>query len=121
MDVTFKFDYTLNLHNKRSYINAIDKDGVEEEVAFRRSLAEINKNDIKSITKMSDGTATLNMKNNIHIFETVESYDEIIDTIQKANVAIEIFKQDKVYIFDDFKVDDDELNVVNNWKNINNK
>jgi hypothetical protein len=34
MTVKFKFDYVLNLHNKHSYITAIEKDGIKEEIAF---------------------------------------------------------------------------------------
>jgi bifunctional DNA-binding transcriptional regulator/antitoxin component of YhaV-PrlF toxin-antitoxin module len=118
MTVKFKFDYVLNLHNRNSYINYIEKDGVEEEIAFKRSLFQLNKGDIKSITKTSDGSAIIMMKNKEGLLTTVEDYDEIIDTIQKANLALDIMRQEKVYIFDNFEVDDDELNVCESWSAI---
>lgn len=118
MTVKFKFDYVLNLHNRNSYINYIEKDGVEEEIAFKRSLFQLNKGDIKSITKTSDGSAIIMMKNKEGLLTTVEDYDEVIDTIQKANLALDIMRQEKVYIFDDFVVDDDELNVCESWSAI---
>jgi effector-binding domain-containing protein len=118
MEVKFKFDYVLNLHNKNTYITAIERDGVEEEVAFKRSLVQINKGEIKSITKMSDGTATILFKNNNPSLSTVEDYNEVIDTLQNANIAVDIMNREKVYIFDEFVVDSDELNVVNNWKSL---
>lgn len=120
MTVNFKLDYVLNLHNKHSYINAINR-GEDDEIAYNRSLIQINRVDIKSITKMSDGTATIIMKNNKQTLETVENYTEILDIIQNANLALDIMKQNKVYIFDNFVVDDDELNVVHNWKPLANK
>jgi hypothetical protein len=104
----------LNLHNKHSYITAIEKDGIKEEIAFNNSLVQVNKIDIKSINKMSDGTATIIMKKSVPPFETIEGYDEILDTIQKANIAVDIMRRDKVYIFDDFDVDSDELDVIQN-------
>ena len=55
---------------------------------------------------------TLDMK----IF--VEKYDEIQDVISKANKALGIMQQEKVYLFDDFEVDSDELNVVEGWTEI---
>lgn len=118
MTVKFKFDYVLNLHNKNSYINYIEKDGLEEEIAFKRSLFQLNKGDIKSVTKSSDGSAIIMMKNKEGLLTTVEDYDEVIDTIQKANLALDIMRQEKVYIFDDFVVDDDELNVCESWSAI---
>ena len=54
MTVKFKFDYVLDLHNRQSYITAIERDGVEEEMAYKRSLVQINKGDIKSITKTKE-------------------------------------------------------------------
>jgi len=118
MTVKFKFDYVLNLHNKNSYINYIERDGLKEEIAFKRSLFQLNKGDIKSITKSSDGSAIIMMKNKEGLLTTIEDYDEVIDTIQKANLALDIMHQEKVYIFDDFEVDDDELNVCESWSAI---
>ena len=45
----------------------------------------------------------------------IYDYDEIIDTIQNANLALDIMHQEKVFIFDNFVVDTDELNICNNW------
>lgn len=115
MTVKFKFDYVLVLHNRQSYINAIEKDGIDENTAFDRSLVQINKIDIKSINKNENGSATIIRKSINPPLTTVEDYDEILDTIQKANLAQDIMHQEKVYIFDDFVVDSDELNVCNNW------
>ena len=115
MTVKFKFDYVLDLHNRQSYITAIERDGVEEEMAYKRSLVQINKGDIKSITKNKDGSATIIRKSINPPLNTIEDYDEILDTIQNANLALDIMYQEKVYIFDDFVVDTDELNVCNNW------
>lgn len=118
MNVKFKFDYVLNLHNKHIYITAIDRDGVNEGVALNRSLVQVNRFDIKSITKMSDGTATIILKKSGATLETIDDYNDVIDTIQKANVALKIMQQEKVYIFDSFDVDSDELNVVNDWETL---
>ena len=115
MTVKFKFDYVLDLHNRQSYITAIERDGVEEEMAYKRSLVQINKGDIKSITKNKDGSSTIIRKSINPPLTTIEDYDEILDTIQNANLALDIMYQEKVYIFDDFVVDTDELNVCNNW------
>lgn len=115
MTVKFKFDYVLDLHNRQSYITAIERDGVEEEVAYKRSLVQINKGDIKSITKNKNGSSTIIRKSINPPLTTIEDYDEILDTIQNANLALDIMYQEKVYIFDDFVVDTDELNVCNNW------
>ena len=115
MTVKFKFDYVLDLHNRQSYITAIERDGVEEEIAYKRSLVQINKGDIKSITKNKDGSSTIIRKSINPPLTTIEDYDEILDTIQNANLALDIMYQEKVYIFDDFVVDTDELNVCNNW------
>lgn len=115
MTVKFKFDYVLDLHNRQSYITAIERDGVEEEMAYKRSLVQINKGDIKSITKNKDGSSTIIRKSTNPPLTTIEDYDEILDTIQNANLALDIMYQEKVYIFDDFVVDTDELNVCNNW------
>ena len=49
---------------------------------------------------------------------TIEKYDEIQDVISKANKALGIMQQEKVYLFDDFEVDSDELNVVEGWTEI---
>jgi hypothetical protein len=52
------------------------------------------------------------------LLTAIEDYDEVIDTLQKANLALDIMRQEKVYIFDDFEVDDDELNVCEFWSTI---
>ena len=86
-----------------------------EEIAYKRSLVQINKGDIKSITKTKDGAATIIRKSINPPLTTIEDYDEILDTIQNANLALDIMHQEKVFIFDNFVVDSDELNVCNNW------
>ena len=118
MEVKFKFDYVLNLHNRNTYITAIERDGDKEEVAFKRSLVQVNRGDIKTIEKSSDGGAIIILKTNMPLLKTVEEYDEIMDTIQKANIALDILQKEKVYMFDSFEVDSDELNVVEGWKGI---
>jgi uncharacterized protein YqgV (UPF0045/DUF77 family) len=118
MTVKFKFDYVLDLHNRQSYITAIERDGVEEEMAYKRSLVQINKGDIKSITKTKDGAATIIRKSINPPLTTIEDYDEILDTIKKANLAVDTMQQEKVYIFEDFEVDDDELTVTESWSAI---
>ena len=115
MTVKFKFDYVLNLHNRNTYVTAIERDGNKEEVAFKRSLVQVNRLDIKSIDKTSDGAAVLIMKTNTPPLKTVEEYDEVIDTIKRANLALHIMQNDKVYIFDGFEVDTDELSIVEGW------
>lgn len=115
MEVKFKFDYVLNLHNRNTYITAIERDGDKEEVAFKRSLVQVNRLDIKSINKSSDGAAVLIMKTNTPPLKTVEEYDEVIDTIQRANIALDIMQKEKVYIFDGFNVDADELAIIDGW------
>lgn len=115
MTVKFKFDYVLNLHNRNTYVTAIERDGDKEEVAFKRSLVQVNRLDIKSIDKTSDGAAVLIMKTNTPPLKTVEEYDEVIDTIKRANLALHIMQNDKVYIFDGFEVDTDELSIVEGW------
>lgn len=115
MTVKFKFDYVLDLHNRQSYITDIERDGIDEELAYKRSLVQINKGDIKSITKTKNGAAIIIRKSINPPLTTVEDYDEILDAIQNANLALDIMHQEKVYIFDDFVVDTDELNVCNNW------
>lgn len=115
MTVKFKFDYVLDLHNRQSYITAIERDGVDEELAYKRSLVQINRGDIKSITKTKGGAATIIRKSINPPLTTIEDYDEILDAIQNANLALDIMHQKKVYIFDDFVVDTDELNICNNW------
>ena len=118
MTVKFKFDYVIYLHDRNIYINSIEKDGIEEEITFNKSLVQLNRGDIKSITKSSDGSAIIMMKNKEGLLTAVEDYDEVIDTIQKANLALDIMYQEKVYIFDDFEVDDDELNLCESWSAI---
>lgn len=115
MEVKFKFDYVLNLHNRNAYITAIERDGDKEAVAFKRSLVQVNRLDIKSINKSSDGAAVLIMKTNTPPLKTVEEYNEVIETIQKANIALEIMRKEKVYMFDEFDVDADELDIVDGW------
>ena len=115
MTVKFKFDYVLNLHNRNTYITAIEKHGYKEEVAFKQSLVQVNRLDIKSINKASDGAAVIIFKTNTPPLKTVEEYDEVIDTINRANTALSIMQKDKVYIFDGFDVDSDELNIVDGF------
>lgn len=115
MTVKFNFEYVLNLHSKHSYITAIEKDGVEEEVAYRRSLVQVKKGDVKAVSKASDGSAVVTRRSINPPITTIETYDEVLDTIQKANLALDIMHQEKVYIFDDFEVDSDELNVCDAW------
>lgn len=115
MTVKFKFDYVINLHDRQRYITSIDRDGVDEDVALKKSLIQINRSDIKSITKAPDGGASILLKKTEETIETIEEYTDIIDIIQNANLALDIMYQEKVYIFDGFEVDADELNVCNNW------
>lgn len=119
MTVKFKFDYVMYLHDRNIYINSIEKDGVEEEIAFNKSLVLLNRGDIKDITKSTDGSAIIKMKNKFAgLLTTVEDYEDVIEVMQKANLALDIMYQEKVYIFDEFKVDDDELNVCDSWSAI---
>ena len=123
MKVNFKFDYVLNLHNRHSYINAIERDGMDDDTAFKKSLVQVSKQDIKSINKMSDGSATVIMKKSSAPLTTVEDYEEIIDAIHYSNMAVNMMYQKKIYIFDDFEVDNDELSVCEGLKSLslNNK
>jgi hypothetical protein len=106
----------MYLHDRNVYINSIEKDGVEEEIAFKKSLVQLNSRDIKDITKSTDGSAIIKMKNKFAgLLTTFEDYEEVIEVMRKANIALDIMYQKKVYIFDDFKVDDDELNVCDSW------
>lgn len=119
MTVKFKFDYVLNLHDKNIYIDHIEKYGVEDEVAYDHSLVKVNKRDIKEIIKAPDGSAAITTKYNPDsTFTTLEEYDEVFDIIQKADLAVDIMLQEKVYIFDDFEVDDEELNVCESWSDM---
>lgn len=119
MTVKFKFDYVMYLHDRNVYINSIEKDGMEEEIAFNKSLVLLNRGDIKDITKSTDGSAIIKMKNKFAgLLTTVEDYEDVIEVMRKANLALDIMYQEKVYIFDDFKVDDDELNVCDSWIDI---
>ena len=43
MTVKFNFDYVLNLHSRISYISAIERDGVDEEVSYKRSTVQVNR------------------------------------------------------------------------------
>ena len=117
MTVNFNFDYVLNMHDRNRYINAIERDGISEDLAYKYSFVRVNKSDIKTITKLSNGAAAVNMKRtSTPVLVTVEKYDEIVDTIKKANIALDIMNKDKVYIFDEFEVNSDELNVIEGWK-----
>lgn len=118
MTVEFKFDYVLNLHDRNVYMDAIEKDGVNEEVAIKNSLMRVDKQEIKAITKSPDGYALILMKKISTPLKTVEDYDNVVEVIQKANLAVDIMQQEKVYIFDDFEVDDDELTVTESWSAI---
>ncbi len=115
MTVKFKFDYVINLHDRQRYTTSIDRDGVDEDVALKKSSIHINRSDIKSITKAPDGGALILLKKTEETIDVIEEYTDIIDIIQNANLALDIMHQEKVYIFDDFEVDADELNVCNNW------
>ena len=75
----------------------------------------VHKNDIKSLTKSQNGAGKLMFRTIRPSIETIESYEEIVDAIQKANKALDIMNQEKIYIFDDFKVDSDELTIVDGW------
>lgn len=121
MTVKFKFDYVLNLHNKHTYITTIERYGIDEDKAFKLSLDQVNRCDILAINKESDGTATILMKNSLPPISTIEGYDEILDTIQNANLAIDMMHKEKVYMFDDFVVDDDELNVMKSAQSLYNE
>lgn len=117
MTVKFNFDYVLNMHDRNRYVVAIERNGLSEDVAYKNSLVKINRSDIKSITKLSNGCASVILKQSFApTLTTIEKYDEIIDTIQKANIALDIMNKDKVYIFDGFEVNSDELNVIEGWK-----
>ena len=118
MTVKFNFDYVLNLHSRISYISAIERDGVNEDVAYKRSSVQVNRYDIKSITRTSEGAAVIITKKAGSPIITVEDYDEILDTMEKANLAIDIMYKEKIYIFDNFVVDDDELKVCDGWKEL---
>lgn len=115
MTVKFKFDYVINLHDRNIYTNAIENDGVDKNVAFDRSLVQVNRGDIKEIIKSSDCYAIIRMNKSNELLTAIENYDEVIDNIQKADIAVDIIHKEKVYIFDDFEVDDDELNVCESW------
>jgi hypothetical protein len=109
----------MYLHDRNVYINSIEKDGVEDEIAFKKSLVQLNSGDIKDITKSTDGSAIIKMKNKFAgLLTTFEDYEDVIEVMRKANLALDIMYQEKVYIFDDFKVDDDELNVCDSWIDI---
>ena len=119
MTVNFNFNYVLNMHDRTKYINAIERDGISEDLAYKYSFVRVNKSDIKTITKLSNGSAAINMKqSSAPVLVTVEKYDEIQDVISKAKKALGIMQQEKVYLFDDFEVDSDELNIVEGWTEI---
>ena len=115
MVVNFSFDYVLQLHNKDTYISAIEKDETPEEVAFKKSLVIVKRDDIKSMHKTPNGEAFIVFKAIRPSMTTVEGYDEIVDAIQKANTALDIMYKEKVYFFDGFEVDSDELNIIEGY------
>ena len=109
MLVKFKFDYILNLHDRQLYTNAINKN-IDEEIAFNKSIVQLNRCDIKSINKSTDNSANIIMKNG-RTLTTVEDYDYVIGVSQKADAVLDIIHKEKVYIFDDFVVDEVELDT----------
>ena len=115
MKVNFKFICTLNLHNKTSYINYIEREGIDEETAYNRSEVHIDKSDIKSVDKTKDGYAKITRKSSNIQLVTIESYDEILDVLHNTDIALSIMNQERVYIFDDFEVSSDELKVSEGW------
>lgn len=122
MEVNFKFDYVLTLHDRNVYKNNIEQDGVDEEISYKLSKVKVNKRDIKDITKSSDGSAVIMFKNKFAaLLKTLEEYDDIIEVIRKADLAVDIMHQEKIYIFDDFNVEDEELNICESWCEIRNK
>lgn len=119
MTVNFKFDYVLTLHDRNVYVNAIEQDGVDEEVAYKRSKVKVNKRDIKDITKSSDGSAVIMFKSKFaSLLKTVEEYDDVFEVMRKADLAVDIMHQEKIYIFDEFEVDEEELSICESWCNI---
>lgn len=111
MTVEFKFECMLNLHNRNTYINLI-KDEVEQNEAYKLSNMQININNIKSISKMSNGSALISLKlTSTLAIPTIEKYDEIVDVINKANIALNKMNKEKIYIFKDFIIDSKELIV----------
>lgn len=122
MEVNFKFDYVLTLHDRNVYMNNIEQDGVDEEISYKLSKVKVNKRDIKDITKSSDGSAVIMFKNKFAaLLKTLEEYDDIIEVIRKADLAVDIMHQEKIYIFDDLNVEDEELNICESWCEIRNK
>jgi hypothetical protein len=115
MIVNFSFDYVIQLHNKDAYISAIEKDEYAEEVAFKKSLVIVKRDDIKSMYKTPNGEAFIVFNGTRPSMTTVEGYDEIVDTIQKANTALDIMYKEKIYFFDGFEVDSDELNIIEGY------
>lgn len=121
MEVNFKFDYVLTLHDRNVYKNNIEQDGVDEEISYKLSKVKVNKRDIKDITKSSDGSAVIMFKNKFAaLLKTLEEYDDIIEVMRKADLAVDIMHQEKIYIFDDFNVEDEELNICESWCEIRN-
>lgn len=118
MTVNFKFICTLNLHNKTSYINYIERDGIDEETAYNRSTVQLDKSDIKSVDKTKDGYATITRKSTRIPLVTIESYNEILEVLHNTDIAMSIMNQEKLYIFDDFEVSSDELKVSEGWSEI---
>lgn len=119
MTVNFKFDYVLTLHDKDSYINYIERDGMNDEEAYKKSSFNVNKRDIKDIAKTSDGFAVLRLKNKFTaLITTLEEYEDVIEVMRKADLAVDIIHQEKIYIFDEFEVDEEELSVCESWCNM---
>ena len=119
MTVNFKFDYVLTLHDKDSYINYIERDGMNDEEAYKKSSFNVNKRDIKDIAKTSDGFAVLRLKNKFTaLITTLEEYEDVIEVMRKADLAVDIMHQEKIYIFDEFEVDEEELSVCESWCNM---
>ena len=112
MTVNFKFDYVLTLHDRNTYVNAIEQDGVDEEIAYKRSKVKVNKRDIKDITESTDGSAIIMFKNKFAaLLKTVEEYNDVFEVMLKADLALDIMHQEKIYIFDDFEVDEGDINI----------
>ena len=59
MTVNFNLNYVLNMHDRSKYINAIERDGISEDLAYKYSFVRVNKSDIKTITKLSKTIFTI--------------------------------------------------------------
>ena len=92
MKVNFKFGYVLTLHDRNVYRNAIEQDGVDEEVAYNLSKVKVNKRNIKDITKSSDGSAVIMFKNKFAtVLKTLEEIPHL--TVFPKDVAISSIKR----------------------------